>query len=339
MPKRDRRATQEASRSQTPEESRLSKRRHDDEVHESQSPEEDDEEVVLDDLPDGQINDLDLQNIVHQILRVVLARELKGLLTRREHISTAISTNNTKTKYSYEIIMKNVKEQLEIVYGLTLKEVPKLASKAAKQPFILVNCLTEKSQDVLGEIWNLGLNINTDTKNKLHVSKIDIRNSGILLAIISLIIIHANNITELVLFKALKKLGVHTMETEKIPQFNLTITELFNELIKRDYLIRENKNEGNAERGLTTLLIFYQVGRRSLIEFDSVSLIRFVKTIYGDNFNTTVLNQVLGIIEKVYDFKVQDNLELCQYLEVLTESQCITQEGRMTPEDSEIAQE
>ncbi|EGW35459.1 uncharacterized protein SPAPADRAFT_58693 [Spathaspora passalidarum NRRL Y-27907] len=259
----------------------------------------------------------ELQHIVNKVIRLVLTRESKGQLIRREHINQII---NDRKNRSYDVVLKEVTVALEEAYGLTLVETPIIKKKGdtskakkvlkPKQPYAVVNCLTPEARNLLGDIWEKSLGTFTKnddlgqskfyvprySKSKLPTSNYELVKNGILLVIVSLIILSENHISESELFRNLRKFGISTNLNVKNSSLNMNIQELLNDLIRREYL-NKNITKGRIE---SENVVEYTLGRRSLIEFPPQSCFEYIKKIFGENFDTGMAERTLVTIERAY---------------------------------------
>ncbi|RLV96170.1 hypothetical protein JA1_000278 [Spathaspora sp. JA1] len=289
--------------------------------------------------------DAEFEHIVNQAIRVVLTRETKGQLIRREHINSII----TNRKISSDSVLKRVKSILEDVYGLTLVETTSTKTtevksgkggkklKAQQQPYVVVNCLTLESRNLLGDIWNKSLStfMKSDdlgkpkyylpqyTKSKLPTSNFELIKQGILLIILSSVILGENRISETSLLKDVKKFGMPTNLNDRNSNLNnMNIQELLNELIKREYLNRDIiKGRIESEN-----IVEYKLGRRSLIEFSPQSCFEFIKVIFGEKFDSGMAERTLVTIERAYGVALVNESETANTTPSMSRSETPAQE-------------
>lgn len=260
--------------------------------------------------------EVDLQVVVNQVIRLVMAKELRGSLIRREHITQAAASLNSTRKFSYEKIYTQVKTELESIYGLTLVETPRLNSKLTKQPLILVSVLEDKSKKILGEILSQSNDLPRGRPNKLRISENDLKMSGITAAVLSVVILNENNVTEHELFNSLSKFGISASETERIDQIKMTSPELLGSLLKKDYLVKENMNDSKS-REQSALRVYYKLGRRAIMEFTPIAMVKFAHALYGTEFLEHIADQLITVLEKAYDFEISERPDIAKIVDDL----------------------
>lgn len=258
--------------------------------------------------------DGEFQDVENQVIRYIMSRELKNQLIRRENITQFYSNR----RINYDALMSRVKYKLQEVYGLTLVAVPlkegdkktKSRQNKGRQPLMLTNCLGQAAREVLLEIWvgdsetAVPNNRNSgDThyflpkynKTSSLGSNIETVKSGVTLLIMSLIIISENHISEYELVNSVRQFGITDDINAKNSNFNASLPDFINELIKKEYIEKEvQRNSKNLDTN------DYKLGRRSLIEFTPLSVFAFIKAIYADNFDTDTEKKALTTIEKAY---------------------------------------
>lgn len=257
-----------------------------------------------------------INHLVREVVRLVLGRDLRGQLIRREHIVQAIP----KTDIPIDLVLQASKNVLRDVYGVSLVETPptkveerKPRSKIAKvkQPMVLVNCLEKESRQVLGELWLKSRHFEvpnnrssgesqylipkyekTDTPMANH----ELIKTGIMVMIVSLLILSENRLPETELIRYMKQFGISDNLNIRNSNYNLNLTELVGDLVKREYLNKE-VTKGRIESETFTE---YTLGRRSLVEFSPQSVFDYIKTIYGEKFDASAAERCLVTIEGTY---------------------------------------
>ncbi|KAG7666033.1 uncharacterized protein J8A68_000463 [[Candida] subhashii] len=226
-------------------------------------------------------DEMEFQHVVNQVIRIVLGRELKGMLTRREHITSALTNKKIKT----DLIVKAVDQTLRDTYGLSLVETPiikkqpdgklKKGAPSKVKPVVsycVVNDLSTEGRNVLGQIWNNSLKtfmkkdmgdvkyfLPTYSKTKLPNTNQELVKDGIMLVVVSLVILSEN-------------------------------------LCKRDYLTKITLEGTTKEHNI----IEYALGRRCLVEFTPKNVFEFIKVVYGDDFDGSIAERTLITIQRAY---------------------------------------
>lgn len=275
---------------------------------------------VNDSSPDYSSYDID--HHIRDVVRLVLGRDLRGQLIRREHIVQALP----KTDVLIDIIINASVSVLRDVYGVTLIETPvkpdaKRPKTKVKQPMVLVSCLENESRQVLGELWqksrhfevpnNRGSSENqylipkyekTDTPMANH----ELIKTGIMVAVVSLLIVSENRVAESELTRYMKQFGLSDNLNIRNSNYNLNLSELLADMVKREYLAKE-VTKGRSE---SDTLVEYTLGRRSLIEFSPQSVFDYIKAVYGDKFDTNAAERTLVTIEASYGVSLSPPSEI-----------------------------
>ncbi|ODV80634.1 MAGE-domain-containing protein [Suhomyces tanzawaensis NRRL Y-17324] len=265
---------------------------------------------------DGYNRDSELQDAVGKVIRLVLGREAKGQLIRREHITGVLS----RRRISFEVILKETRHQLEEVYGMKLVETPVLGEMSKKKTktkpkaqYVVVNGLAAGSRRVLGEIWTQASEYEVDNGKKFTDSGYflpkfrhtdtpgtnhELVKLGVVALVVSLVVLAENHLSEAELFRSLAGFGLSDKLESRNSNYHLNLGELMAELAKKDYVNRE----------ITEQVTAYSLGRRALVEFNPHSVFEFVRGIYGDHFDSTTKQQTIVTIERVYGAAVAEDL-------------------------------
>lgn len=249
------------------------------------------------------------------VIRMLLSRTSSERYTRRNQVMEVIDK-----KVGYDNIMRHVDNVLQEVYGMKIQVVKSnndtggddnRSRQLRLDPFLLVNCMSTKEKDILDELWQLDAStqppdhnrdvledyyfFNKYERRKGPQNNSDLIKLGIIMILISIIIINENTLPENDMKKALQDFGLVDGLYVKNSNINLTLPELINEFVKKDYLIKST-----IARNDSSTLMSYSLGKRALIEFNETSFINMVKEIYGDDYNEEVFRKTMVTVSRVY---------------------------------------
>ncbi|KAK6200186.1 MAGE family-domain-containing protein [Scheffersomyces amazonensis] len=270
-----------------------------------------------------------LNEAVGQVIRIVLGRDVRDQFIRREHFAQAVNTNTRR--FHLDTVIAEADNVLQEVYGLKLVEVPvikkdKKSSRSlsqkitkTKQPYMVVNCLSSESQQILGELWQKSSDflvpnerdssqhkflIPKKEKTSTLLSNFELIRTGIMLYIVSFIILSENHLSEHDLIKLLKKRGIPESLSIKNSNINMNSVEIINDLTKREYLLKDIKKGATESENI----IDYSLGRRSLIEFTPQCVFEYFKVLFGDKFDSTTAERIVVTIHRAYGVELSQDI-------------------------------
>ncbi|CAK7901043.1 hypothetical protein CAAN1_06S02102 [[Candida] anglica] len=294
---------------------------------------------------EGVVTDEQLK-VAHSIVRVVMAREVRGLLIKREHFNEAYTERTSMTRrIKFDTIFPIVQNILETVYGLQLVRVPSKVSvgpshgrkrKAIEsnsetssknsnssngnsasnnKVFALVSVLPTTAKSVLGEIWATkctqkvpnGRNISDRQYFLPKNIKTSTPSSNSELIKTGIIAL----VISIVIVHE-NRLSEADLK-QKLSKFGLS--ESIHErntsinMTTMEFLGEMTKRE-YLNREVTTMdanLADYKLGRRSLAEFKPGSMFDMLERIYGTEFDVDTRNRTLRTIERAYGEAVTDS--------------------------------
>ncbi|KAL7664427.1 MAGE domain-containing protein [[Candida] zeylanoides] len=268
--------------------------------------------------------------VAHSIVRVVMAREARGLLIKREHFNEAYVLHPSAKRAKFAVMLQFVQDILKETYGLELAEVAERTSTkkrrpGAKQPrpeptYCLVSVLSLPAKKVLGQIWRHdaaakvpnGRNEDDQQffvpkyrKTATPLANIELVKHGILAVVVALVALSENRVSETDLLAQLSKFGLSSGQYDTNSTLSMTTLELLAEFTKREYLSREAPPA--ATGGATDHHVDYTLGRRSLAEFTPRAVFELLSQVYGEAFELDVQHRAMNSIMRAFgvDFDIE----------------------------------
>ena len=296
------------------------------------------EEVQANTTADDEVlrDQVGLDNVVNQVIRIVLGKDMKTQVFKREHIPSELNIR----AIGFDKVIQEVNRRLKLIYGLSLEELdaPKESTKKrSKQQFAIVSSLTSEDRLFLGELWSNSVDTVyndktvSDTQYFLPSHKQSATPGtntamvklGVMFLVISCIIVSENHISETELFETLKSFGISKNVNIRNSNYGMNLTELINEFVKSDYITKEII-KGNTESENT---FTFSLGKRSLLELSPQDVYNYIKIIWGKKFDQVEAGKTIITIERVYQVSLKNEFEENITSSNNEENEAINQEG------------
>jgi hypothetical protein len=233
---------------------------------------------------------------------MVLSRELRGQVIRREHLLQAVSGS----RVGFDALLNLVQDELAEVYGMKLVAVdvePAPQSKNRPKPkYIVVNILAPAARSVLGQLWQrrtgkiTGHNrtfldprflVPRHGRSGVVGSSHDLVFGGVAFAVIVLIVVGENHLLEQDLHARLQQWGIPRAENSVNSNLGMGVSGVVAELEKLGYIQKDTPQS-------------YKLGDRSMAEFGPKSMFAAIGSIYGTAFGPQERERALVTVLRVW---------------------------------------
>lgn len=240
--------------------------------------------------------------MVARVIRMVLSRELRGQVIRREHLLQAVSGS----RVGFDALLNLVQDELAEVYGMKLVAVdvePAPQSKNRPKPkYIVVNILAPAARSVLGQLWHrrtgkiTGHNrtfldprflVPRHGRSGVVGSSHDLVFGGVAFAVIVLIVVGENHLLEQDLHARLQQWGIPRAENSVNSNLGMGVSGVVAELEKLGYIQKDTPQS-------------YKLGDRSMAEFGPKSMFAAIGSIYGTAFGPQERERALVTVLRVW---------------------------------------
>lgn len=243
------------------------------------------------------------RELVNQVVRLMLLKEHKQQLIRREHIASMYMGRRVR----FEEVLGSARQRLEDTYGLTIATLPEKARggegarTAGRATMVLTKHLTPDAAAVLGELWDDDIRDRQSSANPGNTSRpatpgADARliESGMTLLALCLLLVSENYMSEHELKQSLAHFGIGDREVA-IAGIDVTASDLILSLVKKEYLYRDVQKTANSSEHVS-----YTVGRRGLAEFPPTAMFNTIRAIYAPADDEDVQKKAALTIERAY---------------------------------------
>lgn len=240
--------------------------------------------------------------MVARVIRMVLSRELRGQVIRREHLLQAVSGS----RVGFDALLNLVQDELAEVYGMKLVAVdvePAPQSKNRPKPkYIVVNILAPAARSVLGQLWQrrtgkiTGHNrtfldprflVPRHGRSGVVGSSHDLVFGGVAFAVIVLIVVGENHLLEQDLHARLQQWGIPRAENSVNSNLGMGVSGVVAELEKLGYIQKDTPQS-------------YKLGDRSMAKFGPKSMFAAIGSIYGTAFGPQERERALVTVLRVW---------------------------------------
>ncbi len=262
-----------------------------------------------------------LDELAFSFVRAIIGLENRYQILNRNFISKIIEAEEEKgsgIQFRRDILFR-VNNILQSTFAMLLTPLVSNRERDAKnstEEYIMVNTLSNKMKertyrflkqytDRLNSIDDLRADFATEKGQVTTFGKAEIKPAtesiqrGFKLLILSVIILHSNNISQADLLNVLdENFNLHFQETKPLDILgNLTISQFISLMIQQEYIqiltTKDDKSKGkngnnNRRRKVSSAansdnsLLIYGLGRRTLAEFSKESFTSFFREVYGD---------------------------------------------------------
>ncbi|CCE80024.1 Piso0_003120 [Millerozyma farinosa CBS 7064] len=242
------------------------------------------------------------RELVNQVVRLMLMKEHKRQLIRREHIASMY----TGRRVRFEEVLGSARERLEDTYGLTIATLPEKsrgegARTAGRATVALTKHLSPDAAAVLGELWDDDIRERQPSTSPGDTSRLaapgaDARRveSGMTLLALCLLLVSENYMSEHELKQSLASFGVGDRPVA-VAGLDLTASDLISSLVKKEYLYRDVQKTADSSEHVS-----YTVGRRALAEFPPTAMFNTIRAIYAPADDEDVQKKAALTIERAY---------------------------------------
>ncbi|KAF6006970.1 hypothetical protein HII13_004825 [Brettanomyces bruxellensis] len=261
-----------------------------------------------------------MDELAFSFVRAILGLENKYQILNKNFISKVLEAEGEKgtgIQFKRDILIR-VNNILRPIFAMYLVPLAsnRRETRNSNEEYIMVNELSERMKERtyiffkqytgrLNSIDDLRLNLATEKGQVTTFGKAEVKpateaiQKGFKLMILSVILLHNNNISQADLLNVLDvNFNLHFQETKPIDILgNLTISQFISLMTQQEYIQilttkderskGKNANNGRRRKVSTAVnadnsLLIYGLGRRALTEFSKDSFIAFFKNIYGD---------------------------------------------------------
>lgn len=235
-------------------------------------------------------------DVVSAVVRTVLARELRGLVVRREHLTQPAAGH----RVPFPALFAQVQEHLEDVYGMSLQAVDEADLRVgAKARYMVVNILTPESRSVLARMWQRRsgpisghLRSQRDRRYLLprHASSGAAAGSrqlvfgGLAFAVMLLVVAGDNHLADADLYARLLQWGI---VEDTNTSLGVGAPAVVGELERIGIICRDTAQS-------------YQLGPRARAELHPRSVFAAIGAVYGDAFGPQERQQALNSVLRVW---------------------------------------
>lgn len=243
------------------------------------------------------------RELVNQVVRLMLMKEHKRQLIRREHIASMY----TGRRVRFEEVLGSARQRLENSYGLTIATLPEKsrggdgARTAGRTTMALTKHLTPDAAAVLGELWDDDIRERQPSARRGDTSRLTAPGanarrveSGMTLLALCLLLVSENYMSEHELKQSLAHFGVGDRPVA-VAGLDITASDLILSLVKKEYLYRDVQKTADYSEHVS-----YTVGRRALAEFPPTAMFNTIRAIYAPADDEDVQKKAALTIERAY---------------------------------------